>query len=112
MNKKTRREYRKFREEFLKMQRKLNLMDWRIYFELKKLKRGYAEIAYNVDIRVATIRMTTMIDEDFNPVRAARHEAIHLLMARLSNFARCRFISEYEINEENERLAMLLENLL
>ncbi len=44
--------------------------------------------------------------------RVAAHEAIHLLMSKYSAIAKDRFVGEHELDDEEEKIAMILEKAL
>ena len=73
-----------------------------------------AEATYNIMTRSATISLgkdwgtTKPTPEELDAT--AFHEVCHLLIGRLSVIARSRYISESEIQEEDEHIVRVLEN--
>lgn len=112
----TQKQFEEFKEEFLKYQKLFNLEDWKVYFNMKPLARSYADITTNIQCRVAVVNLSSDNSgeaiKDFNPKRSAKHEAAHLLIERLTALGKARYLDEYSMSEENERLAHLLTTLL
>jgi hypothetical protein len=110
------RDFEIFKTEFQSHIARFNLADFRFIFQHEKLDDSWARIIINHMGRVATVSLTSTPPkdklDDYNPARHAKHEAIHALIGRLRWLACCRYVTESEIEEEDERLVRLLEQLL
>lgn len=101
-----------FRAEFLRCCEALSLTDYDITIKSKRLRGAVAEIAPDVPASMVTVRVNSGLDKDEQEWRrAARHEAVHLLTARLKWLADSRYATEDEIDREYERLAVIGEKL-
>ena len=64
----------------------------------------------------ATVRLNSKLpdkDKPFKDIKkTAKHEALHLLLMRLENCARARYLIEDEIDESIEELVYKLEDLI
>lgn len=107
-----------FKSEFKKWQEKFGLSGWATYFTSEKLneKCTFAELRRDIENMTATACLNNEIAEDnqqFKDIeRSAKHEAIHLLVGRLSDCGRYRFVNEDELNEAEEELVHKLEGLI
>ena len=105
-----------FQSEFKKWQEKFGLNGWTVYFKYEPIEDHFAEIVTNLDNMVATVRLNSELPEKDKPLkdikRDAKHEAIHLLIARLEGNGRSRFITGSEIYESGEELVHKLEGLI
>ncbi len=105
-----------FQSEFKKWQQKFGLTGYRIYFKHESLDGAFANISINQGDMVVTSRLNTTIpNEDKSHVdikQIAKHEALHLLVGRLSQNGRYRYISENELVESIEELVFRLEGLV
>ena len=107
-----------FKKEFKKWQDKFGLNGWATYFvqEVLENKDTFAELRRDIENMTATACLNNEISEsnkqfkDIN--RTAKHEAIHLLVGRLADCGRYRFVNEDELNEAEEELVHKLEGLL
>ena len=115
----TKGEYERFKGSFLKWQEKFSKLDYKIYFQHVVLvpNDSYARIETNITGRVATVNFNANIDDDAykeweGPETSGRHEAIHLLIARLAWLGGCRYIDSEEIGEEDEAIVRILEKVL
>ena len=110
-------EFKLFKEEFKKWQDKFGLKGWAIYFEHTEIEEHrFAEIYNDIEDMAATVRLNNKLckeNEKFKDVeKSAKHEAIHLLLARLEACARYRYVNEDEITEACEELVHKLEELI
>lgn len=90
-----------------------SLGEYTITFERKKLTDCYAKINAEAEGCIAAVTVSDMkewTDEMVDLV--AKHECIHLLLTRLTEIGSRRFVSQDEIDNENERVACILEKLL
>ena len=116
MEKLTTKQFNIFRAECLRLQKEWGLLGWRLYFEFKPLKNRYAEADIDLEGRLATLRLSSQLDNDVleanNILHHAKHEMIHVLMGRLADLAHTRFLDKKEMNEAEEELVRILEKLL
>jgi len=110
------RDFEVFKKEFKKWQQRFGLNGWKVYFKHEPLDSAFAEIETNLDGMVATVILNSKLpdkDKPFKEVkRSAKHEAIHLLTARLEYNGRARFSSSAEIYESAEELNNKLYDLI
>lgn len=110
------KDFERFKAEFSRWQRLLGLTDWRVCFCRRKLS-AYAEIATDIEGRIATVSFGTEHDEKnyedvgYCPVNTGRHEAIELLLAELVMLSTYRFIRLDEIDAARHAVIRRLENL-
>jgi len=116
MHKTSKKDFEFFVAEFKKALHKLGLNEWKVYFIHSNLKEtSRANVCHDGGVWVATVRLSTRWDEKptHNSLRSsARHEALHILTARMMFLANCRFIDSEEIRQESERLARILHRAL
>lgn len=106
--------------EFFKSQcdfwiKKFNLDGWGILYIHEKLKNEYGYISFDVESHKASIYLTTEVDGPFPRKRmaeTAKHEIIHLLLARLSDYGFNRFITKTALLESEEEIVQKLLRLL
>lgn len=94
---------------------KWGLKNWKIYFRQIQLSRNtIAESNRNLDY-VATIFLTLDMKEsvvDDKPIllkETAKHETLHILLARLVLNAQARYVSEDDIFESEHEVIRVLE---
>ena len=107
--------FEKFKAEFLKWQKELGLMQYRVVFYHKPLDDDYASITILESGKLASIILNTIIKEPKNdpgPEAHARHEVLHLLLSRLSWLGECRYIETCDLEEEEEAIVVRLEKVL
>jgi len=109
----TRKEFLEFKKEFMKYVDLFGLKDYRLVFEHTEVDGAYADILVNHDGRTAVIRLSDDCNEDWlGPKSNARHEAIHLLIAEVGYWARCRYTTPDEISAAEEGLVRVLEKVI
>jgi len=108
----TKKQFEQFQAEFLKWVDKFGLKQYKIYFDHAKLNDNYAEIHTEQIAKHARVKMCKDADDSFDPASSAKHEAIHLLLAKLSYMAECRFLSNSEVSDEEESIVRILEKVL
>lgn len=105
-----------FQSEFKKWQQRFGLTGYRVFFRYEEIPHTFADIQVKQTDMVAVLRLNSKLDEIDKPnkdIRAtAKHEAIHLLTARLAENGRYRYIAENEIDEALEELVKKLEGLI
>lgn len=118
MKKTTKLQFAQFKDEFNRVVEVLGLKGWKIYFEYEDIRsiEGYASLSWDLEGMVATVTMTSILDDDhvadFNPTHVGRHEALHLLIASLVSLARWRFVTPDQIDVAQEAIVRRLEKLL
>jgi len=109
------KDFELFKSEFKKWQQKFGLTGWKVYFKYEPIK-DFADIEANLGDMVATVRLNSKLPDTDKPFKhiklSAKHEAIHLLLARLEKNARYRWATEPEIYEATEELVFKLEDLI
>ena len=108
-----------FKSEFLYWIDIWKLDEWKIYFIHEQLPDSYACISKNVTaMNVRVSFCTKWFDEGVRSLTAdaiketAKHEAIHLLLGRLSAYGSSRIVSSDELTESEEALVRKLQKLL
>ena len=103
--------YSEFKKWFKYYQSRFGLLGWDVRFEQKKLKDSYATISPNLDGMTALV--TLDIETSAKEIKAsARHEALHLLIGRLSGNASYRYASKEDMYETCEELVNKLCKLI
>ena len=95
---------------------KLKIDNWKVYYRWQESKENRATISTKLGGYVATIFLSKKwcgekVTED-EVKESAKHEVIHLLLARMSTNGGSRFVSQYEVDESEEELVQKLEKLL
>ena len=111
--KRTRQEFERFKKSFLKWQKILNCMDYRVCFEFKGLDNAEAAIIYGAGCELwATVAMDSEpANFPASPEVLAKHEAIHLLFAKFFELAE-NGTSRHRLREAEESVVRVLEGLL
>ena len=105
-------EFLQFQKEFKKWQTRFGLNGYQVYFYHEDLGDNFADINVIQNKRVATVRLDTKKHADCNIKKSAKHEALHLLCAKLQDCALKRYTSEEEILEADEELVVRLQGLI
>jgi hypothetical protein len=112
----TKKDFKRFRDEFNRWVQILGLNDYKIYFDHRRLDDVFANIVIDERGKVATVTMTKELSpvnaEVFFPEEHAKHEAIHLLLNKLFWLGTCRYVRDAELQDEWERLVRVLEKAL
>lgn len=109
--------FKRFKKEFLRWRDALGLTQYRIDFFHEKLDCLYAGITVWEKDKTARVSLNTEFSKesfkiDEGPEAHARHEAIHLLIHRLSWLGGCRYITDDDLWEECEAVVVRLEKVL
>ncbi len=107
--------FNRFMAEFLRWQQLLGLTQYRIVFHHRKLDGNYAVMEVKERGKLAQVSLCTAIEDpavDEGPEAHAKHEAIHLLIHRLSWLGGSRYITDDDLDEECESLVTRLEKVL
>lgn len=116
MIKTTKKQYREFKKEFMRWVDIFGFHDWEIFFYHEKLEDAFAKIICDAQNSIASVKFCSEVDEDdenfLTPKMSAKHEAIHLLLARLSYLGKARYIMYEDLEIEEERLVHILIKIL
>jgi len=118
MIKTTQKHFEIFKKEVRKWVDIFQLNGWQIYFKHKTNKTDFGGLATILKNKVATFFFTQSFDDavcSFTEEaikKTARHEVIHLLLARLSCLVSERFVSENEVEEAEEEIVNILVNYI
>ena len=104
-----------FQKEFKKWQQLFGLTGYKVYFKYEPVDH-FAKILIDLESMIATAILNSELPDNAKPFRdikqCAKHEALHLLIARLELNGKYRYISESEIDEASEELVIRLEGLV
>ena len=110
------KDFRLFQTTFKKYQQLFGLTGYKIYFKHEALEGAFANITIIQSGMVATARLNKDLNEDTRCLCKvednAKHEALHLLVYRLEDVARMRYVREGEIDEAAEELVRKLEQAI
>ncbi len=109
--------FKRFKDSFLQWQTKFGLTEYRVYFLQEHLDGAYAQLRTNIEGKLAHVVLSTEWDEkctllDDGPEEHAKHEVIHLLLARLVWLADHRYIGSGDADEEDEAIVGRLARVL
>ena len=114
------KDFKLFKKECRKWQKKLGLISWEFFYEHIKLEGAQASTHSRLSAMRATLRLST----DIVVMKANRkyivreikssafHEVAEIFIARLSAIAGARYIAESEIEEATHEIIHRLENVL
>lgn len=106
-------DFKLFQKYFKDYQLKFGLTGYQVYFKQVELADYFAKITFDVSEAVVTVSYDRGKHRSKKDIkRSARHEAIHLLIARLESNANYRFSTSGEIHEAVEELTVKLEDLI
>jgi hypothetical protein len=109
-----------FQDEFKKYQKLFQLDNYNVYFKYEPIdERVFSNISIDQEAMIATVRFNNKLSKDLKSLRkpewTAKHEAIHLLIGRLVDYAESKLIAERDardIGEASEELVNKLMNLI
>ena len=105
-----------FKSEFDRYRKLFGLSGWDIYYEYKPIKDKFATIVYVGDDCAATVTLNSKPLASLKPhndiKKHAKHEAIHLLLARYDIIASTRFADKEALDVANEELVVKLTELI
>lgn len=101
----------KFQKEFEMWQQKLQLGGYNIYFIAARLDNSWADITIDEEVKTVTVRLSRAQLLNLDSM-TAKHECCHLFLHQLVSIARTRFTDGLRVQEEWERLTMILEKVL
>lgn len=110
------KDFKDFQKYFKEYQAKFGLNGWQVYFKHGPVDDAFANVRYTLGDMVATVWLNSKLskgDKPFKDIRkSAKHEALHLLIARLEGNACHRWVSRAEIEESSEELVNKLDSLI
>lgn len=110
------KQFKEFKTEFKKWQGIFGLNGYQVYFKHCQLDNDFAQIARQPSMMVATVSLCLEVagdDAKFLDVKkSARHEAVHLLLSKLSDCATERFITEADITQAEEEAVNRIVSVL
>ena len=109
--------FERFKKEFLYWQKELGLTQYRTDLFQEKLDYLYAGITIYEKEKAARVSLNTEIRKDSfkidsGPEAHALHEALHLLIYRLSWLGGARYITDDDLDEECEAIVVRLEKVI
>lgn len=112
MKKTTKAMFNRFKKEFNRLVPILGINGYRFDFEHVELPEAYAEVLVNQMGHCATVRYGLGTCENMpTPEQNAKHEAIHVLLSKLTYLGEQRYTGSSEIDDETERLVRVLERI-
>ena len=109
-------DFKEFKKWFKYYQDKFDLSGWKVFFKQEPIEDGFANISVDLGAMAATVCLNRKLSDEDKPFKdiklSAKHEACHLLCARLENNGRARYISSNEIYETAEELVNKLCGLI
>ena len=109
----TKGEFSRFKKHFLLWQAKLGVPEYDVVFKQDADDKYFAYIDADSESCTATVSLCKTIKMGAGEwvKSTARHEALHLLLTRLVDCAKGRFVSADEIDREYERVVRILEKV-
>lgn len=113
----TKRDFELFKDNFIKWQHKLGIIDWSLHFTHELVEGDYARTYYVLSGAVATVHLSTEWDDmrpknDETIDRLALHETLHLLIAPLVAEAGARYTNQEAIDVAEHSIIRRLENTI
>lgn len=112
----TKTHYEYFKKECERWIKRFELNGWAVNFQLCELNDVLAETAYQYKPMNATIRLNSKWVDEVRPLNhgelsdIAKHEVIHLLLAKLDTLAHSRYVTKDELDQaEHELLQKLIK---
>ena len=118
MKKTTKEDFQTFTGECDRLVPLLGFACWDISYAHEELKNGDADAIAMCEADYEDRTCTILFNKNNHskryqdPVNLAKHEMAHLLLAGLAHMATNRFISQDQINIEEEKVCTVLEKLL
>ena len=110
MRKTTVEDFEIFKKVFMKWAERLNCLDWRVDFSHEEVDCN-AQVDFN-NMQLVSVSLGLEIDDWQTPEICAKHEAIHLLLARLCVPACSRNSTVEEVDRAIESVVRVLERRL
>jgi hypothetical protein len=112
----TKAQFEQFKGAFLKYQELLGLQQYKVYFTHEKDDDNFATIRAHPESAAAEVNFGAecgKIDLPFlDPSGSGKHEAMHLLLAKIRYLADKRYCMAREIDEEDEFITRVLEKVI
>lgn len=113
----TQKQFNEFKKSFLHWQQAFGLTQYRVTFDMDKLDNSYAEIRIDEMGKCCTVTLCSEYTgrheiASFDPTGSGRHEALELLIHRLSWLGGCRYLEESDIREEAHAVIRRIEAVL
>ncbi len=109
-------DFEKFQRYFKGYQKQFGLTGYKVYFKHEPLENTFADIDINLADMVATVRLNSKLPAINIPHKdirlSAKHEALHLLIGRVEQNGRRRFLTSAELYESAEEVVNKLEELV
>ena len=102
----------KFKKEFLRYQKLFGLTGWDVRVKTEELSTAQAQLRYITNDCNADVVLGKTVDEGTSIKELAKHEAIHLLLARYDYLASYRYITAEELIQANEEVTVKLTDLI
>jgi len=116
MKVKTPNKFKQFKKYFIQYQELFGLIGYKIYFKHEPIDAAFANIIVDQEGMVVTVILNSSLPVKDKPHEdiygTAKHEVIHLLVGRLSDYAQSRYIRKLDIQEAEEELVRRLERLI
>ena len=113
------KDFEKFKTYFKSWAKALGIEYWEVQFrhvEAKDCEESYACLHLNMADYVAIVKLSKEWDDrvvnNYSLKKCAKHEAIHMLIAKLSCCARSKYITRREIESSEEELVKQLVILI
>jgi len=109
----TSKQFTLFQSEFIQWQMLLQLGEYTVGFKQADLRDTWAQIEVDAAGCVASCTVARKGKWTTRQIKtAAKHECVHLMLARFDEMARSRFTTAAELDAENERITCHLERTL
>jgi hypothetical protein len=111
------KQFQFFKQECEKWVDKFELRIWSVHYQHCRLK-DYAMTSTNYTGMVAAIALNTEWDDEVRPLnnhqlaKTAKHEVIHLLLAKLSALGDSRCVTRDELDQAEHELVRKLEHII
>jgi len=110
------KDFQVFKAEFEKYQKLLGLEGWQVFFEHSPIEDKFAQLFYVLVDGCATAvlnsKLPSSLQNHRNVKRDAKHEAVHLLLARFVWYAHQRSATKEVLDEAEEEIVVKLEKLI
>ena len=109
-------EFEQFQAYFKEYQQRFGLNGYELYFKHEPIEGGFAGIRVDLSDMVAVVTFASNISKKEKAIhdikQSAQHEAIHLLLMRLTLLAKYRYTTKDEIYEAVKEVEHKLEGLI
>ena len=109
-------EFEFFKAAFEKYRTLFGLSDWQIHYEYKPLEGLFSCVDTDRTARLAIVALNSEVPEEAKEhndiVQHARHEAIHLLLAKIKELGLDRHLRDGEMSEAVEEVVVRLTDII